>query len=160
MGNLYTGEEVSALRRKMQKSILWCVLSLSLALAICVFLCFFVNDENADALLAVNITLSSIGGCVSLYLLLNPVLYNSARYRKIRELTEQPTVTVDCIFCSYGEMLTYRKGFSAREIIVECMGGEKRRFLVDAEKNCPFKENDSVILSAVGNVAVGWEVRK
>ncbi len=136
------------------------MLSLSAAMAICVLLCFFVNDKNADALLAVNIILSSAGGCVSLYLLLNSVLYNSARYRRIRELTEHPAVTFDCIFCTYGETLTYRKGFSAREIIVECTGGEKRRFLVDTEKSCPFKENDSIIISAVGNVAVGWGARK
>ena len=157
MVDLYTGEEMAGVRRTLHREILSCVLSLSLALAACVVLCFFVTDTNAKILRNVNIVLSSAGGCVSLFLLLNVVLPRAARLSVLRQLTGACTLTVCGVVVGVGGEMTLRRGLTVRELTLRTEGTERTLFW-DAEKPFPLAVGATVTVRAVGNTVVGYEV--
>ena len=157
MADLYTGEEVTGVRRTLHREILACVLSLAVALVVCVILCFFVTDTNAKLLRNVNITLSSVGGCAALFLLLNIVLPRAARLSVLRQLTGGQPQTLCGTVTGIGGELTLRRGLTVRELTL-CAGNAERTLFWDTEKPCPLTVGTTVTVRTVENTVVGYEV--
>lgn len=157
MADLYTGEEVTGVRRTLHREVLVCVLSLAVALVVCVILCFFVTDTNAKLLRNVNIALSSVGGCVSLYLLLNVVLPRAARLSVLRQLTGGQPQTLCGTVTGVGGKMTLRRGLTVRELTLRTESAERTLFW-DTEKPCPLTVGATVTVCTVENTVVGYEV--
>lgn len=157
MADLYTGEEVAGVRHTLHREILICVLSLAVALVVCVILCFFVTDTNAKLLRNVNIALSSVGGCVSLFLLLNVVLPRAARLSVLRQLTGGHPLTLCGVVTGIGGEITLRRGLTVRELTLRTESAERTLFW-STEKPCPLTVGATVTVRTVENTVVGYEV--
>ncbi len=158
MADLYTGEELTRLRRTLHRVILFCVLPVTVALVISVVLCFFVSDTNATRLRNINIALSSVGGCVSLYLLLNAVLPRARRVSVVRQLAEGQPLTLYGTVTGIGEETTLKRGLIARPVSIRTDAGAERVLFWDTEKPCPLATGVTAAFRTVDNTVVGCEV--
>lgn len=86
MNMLYTKEDVVGLKSRMWKFAAICISAVVGAIAIGVVICFLVNDDNAKWLEILNIILTAVCGCVSLYFLFNYVLPIRARKNYIEKM--------------------------------------------------------------------------
>lgn len=153
---LYSEEDVRELSSGMWKN---AALSISLvvaAVAIGVVSCFFVTDANANILKYVNIALSSVCGCVALYVLLNGVAPKKARKNYISKVLDSESELLRGVVTGKGKTRIAAKYIKFCELFLTDEEGNERTIYWDMEIGEPEFEGAAVEFSIVKNKIIGY----
>ena len=96
MNQLYNAEDFVRLCGVGKRYALVAATVLVVALAVCISVCFFVNDGNVIWLKVINIVISSIGGYVSIPLLFDKIIPSFARANYIDKMLSSVSQSI-CI---------------------------------------------------------------
>lgn len=153
---LYDRETLIGLLLARRKYIILSIVIFLGCIAASVVICFFVNDENASLLEAVNILLCLSGGWIALFWLFNKILPLDSRIRYLRLLMFSERERVCGKAEQTGRIITISKNIRAHEII---LGGEEPT-VVYYEACMPLPESfgKETAFFVVQNKVVAYEV--
>lgn len=158
MNQLYNAEDFVGLRGVSKRYALVAAIVLAVALAVCTSVCFFVNDGNVTWLKVINIVISSIGGCVSIYLLFDKIIPSFARADYIDKILSSTSQSVVGVVENTGRVSTVAKYVSATELKLSDDNGRTVVLYWDCNFDCPDFDGLRVAFSIVQNRIVAYGV--
>lgn len=158
MHEVYTVEGLDALQSKRRKWLVCSFLFIIFSLAVSVFLCFFVTQENAQAIMIVNILLCAFGACASLYLLLNVVSPLGRRVKYTRLLLAGARTEITGLALKWQEDLTVPPGIHMHELCFSSDGGGQISLYYEGDAPAPDVVGERLRLTVVMQTVIGYEV--
>lgn len=155
---LYREEDLQILRHRLVRCRLGCVLFVTVAFTVAIGLCFLVHDGNAALLRAVNVILTSLGVCASLYIGVEEIRPRRARIRYLTRMLTAPRHFVAGTLQDTGRIVTIAPAVTARVLDLTDDGGETFSLRWDTACPCPPLSGVRVVLGAVQSTVVAWEV--
>ena len=156
MNMLYTKEDVANLKKRMWKYAAICIAVVTVAVAVGVVTCFLVNDSNAKWLKIIDIVLTSLCGCVALYLLFNHVTPIRARKNYIEKMLNSTAKTVRGRVTGKGKKITTVKYINLSELRLNDEEGKEVILYWDEDCNEQNFEGHVVEFKVVNNKIVGY----
>lgn len=158
MKQLYSDEDFVRLRTVGKRYIFISVAVLVVCFAICIAVCFFANDNNFAWLEATNIAISSIGGCLAIYLLFDKTVPYFARADYVDKLLSSTTQSIVGVVKYTERVSTVAKHVSANELQLTDDDGRTMVLYWDDCLDCPDFDGRRVTFDVVQNRIVAYEV--
>lgn len=153
---LYTKDDVKTLKSRMWRYAAICIAVVVIAVAVGVITCILVNDSNAKWLKIIDIVLTSLCGCVALYLLFNYVTPIRARKNYIEKMLNSTTKTVRGRVTGKGKKITTVKYINLSELRLNDEEGKEIILYWDEDCGEQNFEGHVVEFKVVNNKIVGY----
>ncbi len=153
---LYSEVDTRELSLKLKRDVFICVILLIVAVTVGIFTCTFVTDDNAMLLKIINIVLSSVCLCITVYFILNRIVPISAKRTYIEKLLHTDPSTVCGKVTDGGKKITAMKRM---EFIETCVLNEDGKELIlywDSAIAKPDFVGHTVNFYVVNNKIVGY----
>lgn len=153
---LYSIDDVKTLKSRMWIYGVVCIALVAVAVAVGVVTCFLVNDDNAKWLKIIDIVLTSLCGCVALYLLFNYVTPIRARKNYIEKMLNSTSKTVRGRVTGKGKKITTVKYINLSELRLNDEEGKELILYWDEDVGEQNFEGHVVEFKVVNNKIVGY----
>ena len=156
MNMLYTKDDVKTFKSRMWIYAVVCITVVVIAVGVGVVTCFLVNDSNAKWLKIIDIVLTSLCGCVALYLLFNYVTPIRARKNYIEKMLNSTSKTVRGRVTGKGKKITTVKYINLSELRLNDEEGKEVILYWDEDCGEQNFEGHVVEFKVVNNKIVGY----
>ena len=153
---VYTSDDVKKLNAVIRKFLIIDIALIALALGVGIATCLLVNGDNARVFETIDITLSSVCGCVALYYIFNYIAPVRARKNYIVRVLNSPAKTVRGRVAGKGKRITALKYMIFCELTLFDEEGNERLLYWDIANGEPEFEGHIVELKAVNNKIVAY----
>ena len=158
MKELYADERFASPGSAVRRDIMAAAGVFAASLAICMAVCFFVDETNATRLMLLNILISGTGGCVALYWLFDRILPSVARQKYLAHLLSAARTTVEGYVEDTGRDATVARYISARELRLTDQKERVSLLYWDLAVPLPALGGQYVTFRTVQNRIVAYEV--
>lgn len=158
MTELYSNQQLSAIKSAIKRFACAAVAIFIFTFAICTIVCFLVNRNNAVWLKSINIVVSTVGGCVAIYLIFNTVLPLVAQKNDVQWLLYSVRKTIVGIVEITDVQLTVSKHISVRELNVTTENSDKIILYWDNAIPFPNINGKQVVFHVVNNRIVAYGI--
>lgn len=161
MVDLYNQNDVATLSHKLKGSTLFAVLTMIVAVAICVTLCLVVTDKTVTLFTVICCVVFWICGWVSLYTLFTRIIPTKNRIAFCKRMFNAQHTFVKGKVSDISRQVTLFDGRKVNEIAV-CVDSTKYTFYWDLSLNVdiPWKVDDVFVAMIADNHVFGYEVQQ
>ena len=154
---VYSADQLTQLKTEQKKYTRICVLTAVLLAAVCVFLCFLVNRNNAQIIQLGNIVLCTVAGWFVLYLLRNRLQPTQSRIKHFDIWRYGPREQFTGTVLKIEEPVTLQRNVKAYPVIIQGENGNVQLWW-DVNQELPDFGQGSVRFQTVRHQIVAYEV--